>query len=823
EFPLHIERLAPRVTELLTSLFVENVYRDAPILRGVYLTSGTQQGTDGKSYFLSALFRSVMFPDRGLVMPGARAQRRGTRFRVASAVGVLLVALMVAFASARAYAANRRLLREARHELTLASAGATHGDALTALAPLRARLQALQAAERDGTAAELGLDQRPALLPPLRTAYTLALREVLLQPLVSELARQLAAREEPALFDRTKAYLLLTQPKATDEPRLDAPLQSWLRTQLVAAWTTARKEPVSSAQRDELSAHLGFYLGLLAEDRSLAFARAEQPVRDARATLGRVPPVNLAVERIVEAVEPLGLDLQLAQMVGSTASPWRARARVRGAFTRRGWEGYVRALLQDDANDLVGETWVVEVQRESRDVARTCALRGAYFARYVEEWRGFLDSVRMEEPPDAARALAVLQDLTRGQPAPVERLMRSVADNARLEANTTALPEQAEGMLEQLRKKVSEGPAKALLKKDPCGNAETVRAALEGFYGFGASSEPREPGTPPPVTSAQIYQEQLAYLRDAMQAARDDPAQGEALLARASNVRTRVRSLIEAQPIGWRPRFEHLLWPAVQGTSASATTEMAGEQARGWCSAVVAPHGRSLRGRYPFAPRGQDVALTDLADFYRPVNGILWSYYASVLQRDLPQAGASFEPRVGSGVAAHYTPELVRFLHRAHALSQALFPPRAEAPRVDLEVRVRPAPGIAQVLLTVDGQTVDFHNGPERWVQVTWPGASERRGASLRVRGDGIDELVAQDGEWGLVRLLEQGEVTAPVGERFFSARWRLHTQHDVLIDVRPSRSENPLVGARGFLDLFRGPGVEVPRALTREAKGCRE
>jgi type VI secretion system protein ImpL len=821
EFPLRVEQLAPRVTQLLISLFAENVYRDAPILRGVYLTSGTQQTADRKSYFLSALFRSVMFPDRGLVVQGARAQRRGARLRMASAAGVLLLALVIAFASARAFAANRRLLHEARRELTLASS-AERGDALTGLAPLRARLQALQDAAREGTASELGLDQRPHLLPPLRVAYTVALREVLLQPLVSELARQLEASVEPALFDHTKAYLLLTQPKAAGEPKLDASLQRWLQAQLLASWTAAQREPVSSAQREELSAHLGFYLGLLADDPGLAFSRAEQPLRSARATLGRVPPVSLAIERIVEAVAPLGLDLQLEQLVGSTVSPWRARARVRGAFTRRGWESYVRTLLQGESEQLVGEAWVVEVQREPRGVALSCALRASYFARYVEEWRGFLDSLRMEEPSDAEHALAVLQDLTRGQPAPVERLMRSVAENARLEASTPALEVEAEGVLDQLRKKVA-GSAKAALGKDPCGSAESVRGALEGFYGFGASSEPPAAGAPPPVTSAQIYQEQLAYLRDAMQATRDDPAQGEALLARASNVRTRVRSLIEAQPIGWRPRFEHLLWPAVQGTSASATSALAGEQARGWCSAVVAPHARTLRGRYPFAARGQDVALTDLADFYRPLTGTLWSYYAGVLQRDLPQAGASFEPRVGSGVAAHYTPELVRFLHRAHALSQALFPPRAEAPRVDLEVRVRPAPGIAQVLLTVDGQTVDFHNGPERWVQVTWPGASERRGASLRVRGDGIDELVAQDGEWGLVRLLEQGEVSAAPGERFFSARWRLHTQHDVLIDVRPARSENPLIGARGFLELFRGPGVEVPRALTREARGCRE
>ncbi|HEX5655542.1 MAG TPA: type VI secretion system membrane subunit TssM [Polyangiales bacterium] len=847
-FPQQLEQLAPRVTRLLLELFVDNVFRDAPILRGVYLTSGTQAAEplsklaagDRKSYFLSELFRGVMFPDSALAVAGAGAQLRSARARGVVALAVLTVALGFAFASARAFATNRQLLRAARQELDVANAAHSERDVLAALAPLRSRLQALQEAQRDGTASELGLNQRASLLPTLQGAYTSALRAVLLQPLVGQLALQLAARGEgtrkasataqaqSSLFDRTKAYLLLTQPKAAHEPQLDGALSTWLEAQLVEAWIRCQGEPVSSAQRSELAAHIASYLALLASDPQLGFARTEEPVRTARAELSRVPPVNLALDRVVAAVEPLGLELEQDDLLGGSGMPWHARGRIRGAFTRRGWEGYVRTLLSENTGDLVGEAWVVDAagQHDGADAARTCALRGAYFTRYVEEWRSFLNTLQMEEPADQDRALAMLQDLTRGQPAPTERIMRVVADNARLASDAPALPAQAEGMLDQLRKRVSDTPVAALVARNLCAGQpgeESVRHALEGFYAFGASSEPPPQGAPAPVTSAQIYQEQLAYLRDAMQAATEDPTQGEALLSRASSVRTRVRSLIEAQPIGWRPRFERLLWPAVNGSSASAASALAGEQARGWCSSVVLPHARTLRDRYPFARRGQDAALTDLADFYRPGTGTLWTYYGAVLQRDLPQTGADFEPRVGPGVGTHYTPELVRFLHRAQALSNALFPPRAETPRVDLEIRVRPAPGIAQVLLTVDGQLVDFHNGPERWIRVAWPGTSDRRGASLRVRGEGIDETVVQDGEWGLFRLLEQSEVEAPQGERFFSARWRLHTQHDVVVDMRPARSENPLVGPKGFLELFRGPGVEVPRALTREAKACRE
>lgn len=170
-----------------------------------------------------------------------------------------------------------------------------------------------------------------------------------------------------------------------------------------------------------------------------------------------------------------------------------------------------------------------------------------------------------------------------------------------------------------------------------------------------------------------------------------------------------------------------------------------------------------------------------------------------------------------------YTPELVRFLNRSYYLSNVLFPPRAEKPRVDLELRVLPSPGIAQVILTIDGQTVDFHNGPEKWHRITWPGEAEQRGASMRVKGARIDETLVQEGEWGLFRLLDKGTISANPGERFFTARWRLHTQNDVAIDIRPARVENPFVGAKAYLEAFRADGVEVPRAIAAHAKGCSE
>jgi type VI secretion system protein ImpL len=318
----------------------------------------------------------------------------------------------------------------------------------------------------------------------------------------------------------------------------------------------------------------------------------------------------------------------------------------------------------------------------------------------------------------------------------------------------------------------------------------------------------------------QIYQEQLSYLRDALSVYQDDPASADSLLSRLASARTRVRSLIETQQVGWRPRFDALLWPPVNGSSVSSTSALAGEKGQQWCSSVVLPFGRTLQQHYPFSKQGQDAALADLADFYRPGSGILWGFYEAALKRDVVQMGGRFERKQGAG-GAMYTAELVRFLDRSAYLSSVLFPPRETKPRVDFEVRVRPSPGIAQVLLSVDGQLVDFHNGPERWFHMTWPGEGDKREATMRIKGDRIDETLVQEGEWGLFRLLDKGTLSASPGDRFFTTRFRLHTQNDVTIDIRPARTENPFVGLGAYLQAFRAPGVEAPRSIATRQKVC--
>jgi len=878
EFPQQLESLRGRATAFVTQTFVDNVYREAPLVRGVYLTSGMQEGSpldrvtaamaaafglpaddsaalprsDTKSYFLADLFRTVMFADRDLAVRSARAERRLQLARKGAGGALVVLGTLFAALVTRAYVFNRDAIRDAQGDLATAMDHRVEVGGrpipLRALEPIRTRLSELQHWSELGAPWRLrvGLYQGELLLPPLRAFYTNTLRAVLVQPLVERMERgiaQLIQRRAPTqqaptvrdhawLYTQLRAYLLLTQPKQSGEPALTPPLARWLGDELVEAWISHAGKGASPDERRAMADHVAAYLNLLVSDPKLGFARSTELVEGAREFLARVPMVKLAVDRLVAEVDTRGLDLTLAHMLGGSGLPLSASGQVRGAFTRRAWDEHVRPLFDRLPPDLLGDPWVLAKAGldEPTERSRACAIRSEYFGRFVAEWRAFVGTLRVEEPNDSGRAVVVLQDLTRGQPPPLERVMRAVAYNARLSDGTDgAVPHQVAelGVLEKLQQRVRDLPAAELLEaRDPCVEdghltAQSVRRGLEGFFSFGGSGDEPQPGAAPPLTSAQMYQEQLIYLRDALQAYQEDPTHADTLLTHLANARTRVRGLIAAQEVGWRPRFDALLWPPVNGSSVSSTSNMAGEKGEQWCSSVALPFARTLRDRYPFAPHGQDAALADVADFYRPGSGILWGFYESSLKRDVVRNGATFSLREGAGVGAMYTPALVRFLDRAAFLSSVLFPPRAEAPRVDFEVRVRPSPGIAQVLFSIDGQLVDFHNGPERWHAVTWPGQGAKHEASLRVRGANVDETLVQEGEWGLFRLLDKGTITADPSERLFTARWRLRTQNDVTVDIRPARLDNPFVGRHAYLAAFRGEGTLAPAAIALRGKAC--
>lgn len=880
EFPQQLEAARGPVAAFVDGLFAENVYQDTPILRGVYFTSGTQEGrvvdrvmasmaqafgirpalaeaepvVEAKSYFLRDVFAKVLFPDQHIAFRNAKAVKRDAIRRAAILGAAAVLLLLFAVLPARSFLLNQDLIRstgEIVEAVTGKLAGAGKGPPpIAELEPLRARLALLVRYSEEGPPLSMrwGLYRGNDLLPAVRKLYAGSIRRLLLDPVFRQDADEMEGfvrryeasdatpgRVEHARFyDKLRLHLLLTAPRGPAEPAIDAAEQDWIGRLVAATWSSRRGAADTATSAYAENARL--FAKLLAADPALALPRSEDLVRRERRVLARLPLSALAEERLVADLDSRGYELTLAAMLGGPVAALRSENTVRGAYTRRAYEEVMKERLANPGALI--ELWVIGgegKEDEQRTAAELDRLRSRYFERYIEEWRRFVNGISVER--GAIRALPLLQDLTRGEPPPYGRLLQQVGYNTRIAGAAGLVAQAGEGLIDKARKAL--GPRGEALEAAVNRSAEReerrlgprdVERAFAGLVSFGYAPEapPAAAGAPAVARNLplDVYQEQLAFVRDALQAAADGGDAG-ALIGRVAQARTRVQSLVDAQEIGWRPRLQSLLWPPIDAATSSSIGEASRDAAQKWCGAVALSFRRKLAESYPFNPRGPDAPLADVADFFRPGSGVLWGFYGENLKNSVQRAGDVFQysRQLGGG---GFRPELLAYLKRGQEITSALFPTGSAEPSVAFSAHIRPTPGVAAVFLDVDGQKADYRNGPEEWFKFTWPGPGRSTGASLRVRSaNGREDTLQRDGEWGLMRLLEAGTVKGEPGAREFSIAFDMPAVGAVVtIDFRPARSENPFFRARGpgkgkLLDPLRaGPGV--PMEIGRGGGACK-
>jgi type VI secretion system protein ImpL len=881
EFPQQLEATKPALAAFLEALLTENVYQDAPILRGVYFTSGTQEGrvvdrvmaamaqafgirpalpevepvVEAKSYFLRDVFAEVLFPDQGIAFRNAKAAKRDAvrRWALVGAAGVV-AALFLVF-PLRSFLANRELIQSTGEIVDAVSGKLRAGEGglppLLELEPLRERIALLERYRDEGPpfSMRFGLYSGDALQGPVRRLFAGAVRRLIVDPVfrrdreeMGELVRRLEAsgaqpdQAEHALFyDKLKLHLLLTAPRGLAEPRLGDAEQQFIGRKVAERWTGRWSASADPAAPRRIQANAELFAKLLGSDPTLALPRDEDLVRRERRVLGRLPLSDLAVEQLAAEVDGKGYDLELGGMLDGPTVALRAAAKVRGAFTRRAYEEVVKARLENPAS-LV-ELWVIAGEgkegedRAARELER---LRSRYYQRYIEAWQRFVDSVSVQ--PIAA--LPLLQELTGGETPAYGRLLGAVGYNTRLGGAAGAMARAGEGLLDRAREQVrnalgSESGIETVVAR--AGEREQVRLGpldverhFAGLSGFGyAPAKPAAAGggAPPPKLPLDVYQEQLAFVRDALQAAEGGGEAGAALREAVTKAKTRVQSLIDTREVGWRPRLHSLLWPPIEAAAADTDDQAGRVAAARWCSDVALFYRRNLAGRYPFnRVSREDAAMADVVDFFKRDAGKLWSFYSQSLSRAVERSGEGyrFAGRQGGG---SFRGELLPFLRRGQDITTALFPPGAAEPSVPFSVQIQPTPRVAAVFLDVDGQHVEYHNEPEEWHRLSWPNPGKASGAALRVRtADGNEETLERAGEWGLFRLLEMGTPKGEPRGRDFTMVFRMQTLGAAItIDFRTARSETPFFGvhrsgAARLLEPFRGADAVPLNIATRGA-----
>jgi type VI secretion system protein ImpL len=784
--------LQPLLADFLNQVFIAGGALQEPVrVRGVYFTSGTQEGTPiervmgglarsfglerrvapapvqrGRSYFLRRLLQDVVFPEAHLVSFNARAERRRFARRLAGFAVVALLAIALGAGWGISYLRNRNLDAQvaarvpALREAVDALPPATSGD----LAPLLSTLSSVRdAAKPDGYALAdpplpntLGLYQGAKLDAGAQAGYRKLLEHAMLPRIARRLEERLRASSKDNLeqaYEALKGYLMLYTPE-----RFDA---GALRAWIALDWDTQLRH-LAPEQRAALDAHLD---ALFAQGAPQAVVPMDGAlVGSVREMLASFPLEYRVYSRIKRRYRTDLPDFSVASAAGPNAPKVFERASgqplsrgVPGLYTRDGYAKAFQGTVAGAAAQLAGEEdWVLGKAGGAARAATAAAgvgerVRRLYLQDYIKTWDDFLADVRLVPLTSLERSIEVSR-LLAGVDSPLSAYLRAVA------RETTLVPPQqpAAGALAPLNEAARKAKDELAKLADPQAAPTTggpVERMVDDHF---APLHRMVQGQPAPVDEVQKSFGEVASLLQAVDAAqktKSPPPAGGA---------DKVKNAAAGQPEPVRSMLESLADAGMKQGRVAERDSLTGElkPVYDFCS-------RAISNRYPFATGSRaDVLPEDFGQLFGG-GGMLDEFYQRRLAALVDTSGATWTYKpLADGSRPPAPPALADF-QRAARIREVFFRGGGRTPGFRLDLRaVELDPALQELVLDVDGQTYRFAPGNTAPVTLSWP--SPRVASQVRLSAASGGEPLLFEGPWALFRLFDRFEVQ-PSGqpERF--------------------------------------------------------
>lgn len=773
-FPGQVASLAEPVGAFVAAAFGGTRLDPAPMLRGVYLASGTQEGTPidrltgalsrafgldprrpagvmgqkGRSFFLGRLLREVVFNEARLAARDRGAERRGRLV----AIGAWSLALVVTLGGLGwgwlAYAGEQRRATALAEALARAegTAGTIRFDPVVD-AGLAGILPYLDAARPLPSVARtegggLGLSQEAMLATGAEAAYRRTLDRVLLPRLLAGLEAQIRGNFQRAdyLYEAVRVYLMLGR-----QGPLDRPL---VREWLLADWQRAFPGATGAPRREALLGHLD---ALLAHDFA-TYPLDGALVDGARRVFSRLP----MAERVYSRLRPLGQPLRPwspAEAAGAAGQRYFTRASGRpltegvpGLFTLDGLYKTLLPALGEAVRGAAAESWVLGPEARAAGaedpVRLEAAVLGLYAEDYARAWQTLLDDLVL--PPfrnlvDAAEGLNVLGAPT----SPIRDLLRGVT--RQLSVGTPPEGWSAPGRgAEAQRVQAAQGAAAA-----PTG-AEPVALLVEGrFQALRTAAGPGLDGVLAIVNELYVQVARLASSPPGTvvpaPTAGLDP--GQRLLAEAAR---------QPQPLArWLTALGQST-AAQRSGGAKAAIAAAGGQALGpICRVFADPRGIPFPFRRDAA---QDMPVDDFARLFGP-GGALDLFFAQWVKPYVDTTQRPWRLVATAGLAPPVAQADVLQFERAQAIRDAFFPGGAMMGGLRFELVPQGFDPNAQgAILEVEGTRHEMaRGGPGRPIPLAWP---TRGNLTLNFEPASSAGPIAFDSGWSAFKLVTGRQAT---------------------------------------------------------------
>ena len=816
-FPQQFAALKESLQSFLEGVFKPNAFEERVLLRGVYFTSGTQEGSPidrligamaqsmnldrqhlarqtgtGRSYFIEKLFSAVAFAERGLVGVNPKVERRRKWIARGALAGTVALVLVVSTLWIISYRANQAYIAQVDQRVgpvrqDVQNLSPAQRDVLAVLPLLNATRHL--AADAPGWAEGLGLYQGDMLEAESASVYRKLLVAVFAPRLMTRIEEQLhSGGNSDFLYEGLKAYLMLADSEHYDP--------DFIKAWITLDWDHTLARDLPPEQRQALTGHLQALF-----EKHPPNARLDQRlIDDLRRQLQQLPVAQRVYDRVKRAKLPDGVpDFRLSEAGGRDAALVFTRKSgkplsepLSGLFTAKGYrQGFLLASL-NQAGTLAEEQWVLgRDQADQQNVASLAAdVRRLYFQDYLRQWDALLADIDFVPITSVAQAADVLRILS-GPTSPLKKLLVAVAKETDLQQEERLLAAQGqkvEGGVDQLKQRLG-----TLLGQEQSANPAAVASSEDPVSAHFAelnSLVSKGEGEPAAIDGLLADMNALYVQVSAMVGASGDALLGEAK-NQASAAAARVSLTAERQP----PVVQGLVKSVVGSTTNTMMGGVRNQLNAAWVSEVVNVYRQSLSGRYPISPgSSRDATLEDFGQFFG-TGGVMDNYFRKYLQPYVNTSTTTWSWQPGAAQKLGISPGVLQTFQRASNIRDAFFRSSGGTqPAVRFELKpVAMDANISQFLLDLDGQQLSYDHGPSRPVAMQWPNPGSIGVVRLSIMPPSATGRsgITLDGPWAWFRLLEQSDLTATNSPDRFNLRLRVDGA-SISYELRASSAFNP-------------------------------
>lgn len=802
-FPLQLGSLREILRQFVDGVFSGQQYGMPPLLRGAYLTSGTQEGmpidrmmgavarTFGldparvqspgakqRTFFVERLLKDVLFRESGFAGTNPALERKKALLQLATYAGIAAATVLLVAAFVTSYGRNRAYVSQVQQAISQYPAQADLTGTTTpkqyfaeALQRLEALASVQQVAQQyDGNVPLLmrfGLYQGNAMGGEVHDAYLRELNGLLLPGVAAQFRAGLDgnADDPQALYYYLKGYLMLGEPRHRNVDQLIALTN--------IEWN--RLFPDGPVLQQALTKH---FTALVDDPVKLRAIPLDQNlIGQARSTLQTADLATLVygslkLDETSSSDPPLQLDKELGLLgnvfrrrSGASLSQPFPALYTQPVFQREADKGIADAVKQFAQDDWVFGSTKMDALAQSRLQQQVLAL---YEQDYIKAWDGLLGDMQLQPIASIQDASAVAAKLS-GPSSPLKALLKVVSDNT---SDMLRAPPESAG------EKTAAAAEKALEQKAM--QRATQNALARALAG---SNGPAAPAAAPPGAAISAHFDAL----DKLTAGAPGSAPIDQTLASLDQLSKTLLTMTDFSNSAGQPNPQLLLaqqqvaqlpqpasgWLAVltgasQSLVASGTKSALGDQFQ---QAVGKDCASYIDNRYPFFPTSRsDIPLQNFSELFGN-GGRFDSFYKQTLSKLVDASGSVWQWKTGPGAVAG-PPGMLAQMQLADSIRQMYFPGSSSMPEVDFTL-VAPQldNGIGKLSIDVEGQDFTYQPGAASSMAMKWPGP--KPGSVTISAWDPSGTLLSAfnyQGDWAFFRALQAANLQKESSLRFVAS-----------------------------------------------------